>query len=61
MRLPLNTLATLENIKIASPCSVAWAGMEGDDQTRFCSKRQQKVYNLSIMTAEQASSLLREK
>jgi hypothetical protein len=51
----------LANIRIASPCHADWAEMTGDERTRFCASCQKNVYNLSAMTAAQASNLIREK
>jgi len=51
----------LANIRVASPCSEAWAQMNGDDRVRACAKCQQNVYNLSAMTREQAEALVRER
>src|SRR5437762_657620 len=61
MRYALDTCHSLENIRVASPCSVDWGSMAGDTQVRFCSECQRHVYNLSAMTAEQATALIREK
>jgi hypothetical protein len=35
--------------------------MAGDEQVRFCTRCQQKVFNLSAMTAEQATTLLAQR
>jgi hypothetical protein len=53
-RLPL-----LERVAVASPCSVAWSSMTGDDRTRFCAQCQKHVYNVASMGAEEAESFLR--
>lgn len=42
-------------------CPVKWQKMSGDEQVRFCRSCQQKVYNLSAMTREEALALLEEK
>ena len=57
----MNAEALLANIRVASPCQARWADMTGDDRARFCAQCQKHVYNLSEMTAEDASDLIREK
>jgi hypothetical protein len=49
---------TLENIKIASPCSADWNAMSGDERTRFCAECGKHVYNVSAMTRREASALV---
>ncbi len=51
----------LANVRVASPCPARWADMAGDDRARFCAQCQKHVYNLSEMTAEDASDLIGEK
>ena len=58
MRIPLNTVAALDRITVATPCPVPWDAMCGDHQVRFCERCQQHVYNLSEMTALQAVQLI---
>src|SRR5688500_20064544 len=48
----------LDQISIASPCTASWQAMEGDDRVRFCSQCQLHVYNLSAMTAAEATELV---
>jgi hypothetical protein len=55
MAFPLNVLDT---IAIATPCTVPWDGMEGDDRTRFCTKCSKHVHDISELTASQAIQLL---
>lgn len=54
-------LPILAKIRIASPCSVPWASMEGDNHTRFCGKCRLNVFNLSMMTREAAETLIRQR
>ncbi len=54
-------LPMLDNLRVASPCSASWAGMEGDDKVRFCGQCDKNVYNLSAMTTVEAQSLIAEK
>ncbi|MEK6260496.1 MAG: hypothetical protein AABP62_17905 [Planctomycetota bacterium] len=55
------SLTILDNIRIASPCSADWSAMVGDDRSRFCGSCQKHVYNLSAMTADEATQLIRER
>ncbi len=50
-------LETLSGIRIASPCNADWNAMVGDDTVRFCGQCEQKVYNLSTLSSEQAIAL----
>lgn len=49
---------SLDRMRIASPCSVGWENMSGDDRVRFCNQCSLHVYNISEMTKEQISSLV---
>jgi hypothetical protein len=51
-------LPLLDNIRIASPCSESWEGMEGDERVRFCGGCSKFVYNLSSMTEREAQDLI---
>jgi hypothetical protein len=51
----------LPKIKIASPCSARWEEMAGDEQSRFCTQCDKRVYNFTQMSAEQISGLILEK
>ena len=57
----MTSVELLANVRVASPCTARWADMTGDERSRFCAQCQKHVYNLSEMTAEAASSLIREK
>ena len=48
-------------LKIASPCHARWEDMGGDDRVRFCDHCRKNVYNLSAMTAGDATALLEAK
>jgi len=54
-------LPVLDNLRVAAPCSVAWASMPGDERVRACAECQQHVYNLTAMTRDQAEALIRDK
>lgn len=55
------SLPILENAKIASPCSMSWNAMRGDDRTRFCNACEKNVYNLVGMTDDEVTALIHEK
>jgi hypothetical protein len=48
----------LNNIKIASPCSVNWDEMYGNERKRFCGDCKLNVYNLSEMTRDEAENVI---
>src|SRR5215813_8158411 len=50
---------SLNQIRVASPCSVGWEAMTGDDRVRFCSLCQLKVFNFAELTRREAEALLR--
>jgi hypothetical protein len=52
---------SLETIQVASPCDASWDDMAGTERMRFCHLCQKTVYNLSVMTREQAEKLIRQK
>lgn len=49
---------SLDRIRIASPCSVGWERMSGDERVRFCTECNLHVYNIAAMTGEQVKSLI---
>ena len=49
----------LDNLRVASPCSMDWERMQGDDRKRYCGDCKLNVYNLSGMTRYDAEHLLR--
>ncbi len=51
----------LDNLVIASPCSVSWDTMNltEDERKRLCKQCDKHVYDLSGMTSDEAESLLR--
>jgi hypothetical protein len=51
-------LPVLDNIRVASPCTVSWAAMVGDDRVRHCGHCDKDVYNLSGMTRDEAEALV---
>ncbi|HZU30456.1 MAG TPA: carboxypeptidase-like regulatory domain-containing protein [Candidatus Angelobacter sp.] len=58
---PEQTGALLSNIRIASPCPADWNTMVGDDRVRHCSECNLNVYNLSMMTEQEAVQLISER
>lgn len=57
--LPMSDEALLQNVRVASPCSVNWDAMPGGERVRSCAQCNHKVYNLSEMPAADAAQLLR--
>jgi hypothetical protein len=53
-------LPILDNIRIASPCSVDWNSMTGTDRVRNCDTCHKTVFDLSLMTRDEAETLLRD-
>lgn len=51
-------LGVLENVRIASPCSVSWDDMEGDERVRHCRHCSLNVYNLSALSRTEAEELI---
>jgi hypothetical protein len=41
-------------VTVASPCSLRWSDLEGNERARFCGTCQKHVYNLSALTREEA-------
>ena len=56
----MKTKIPLDQISVASPCTVPWGALAGNDHARFCGECQQHVYNLSDMTREDAENLITE-
>lgn len=52
--------STLDNVRIARPCSADWDKMRGDDRVRHCSDCKLNVYNLSALSEEVATKLVEE-
>jgi len=50
--------ATAEFPALSFSCPQLWAGMEGNEKTRFCEVCQKNVHNLSMMSAEERRDLL---
>jgi len=54
-------LTILETVRVASPCSVKWADMVGDERVRVCAQCTKKVFNLSALTLAEAEALIVER
>lgn len=50
--------STLNNVRIAAPCSADWDNMFGNERVRFCEQCQLNVYNLSEMSEAEAQRLI---
>ncbi|HEX7664730.1 MAG TPA: hypothetical protein VF407_09470, partial [Polyangiaceae bacterium] len=50
------SLPLLENVNVAAPCPASWADMQGDTDVRFCAECQKDVFNLSMMSREEAEA-----
>lgn len=51
-------LTLLSQARIASPCSMRWEDMRGDDKKRHCEACDLHVHNLAAMTEAEAEGLL---
>ena len=47
------------NLRIATPCTVSWESMYGDDRVRFCGECKLNVYNIAGMERGEADELIR--
>ena len=52
------SLDILKSIRIASPCSVSWESMSGDERSRMCRMCNRTVYDISKLTSLEAAALL---
>ncbi len=52
------SLPLLDRVQTASPCSVRWDDMTGDDRTRHCAQCKLDVHNISRMTRAEAEAFL---
>jgi hypothetical protein len=51
-------LPVLDDVRVASPCTMAWELMVGDDRVRHCAACDRNVYNLSALTRDAAEALI---
>lgn len=54
----MGTRDPLDAIEVASPCTVPWSGMAGDERVRFCGECRKHVYDVAEMTADEARALI---
>ncbi len=52
---------SLDDIRIAAPCTASWDEMSGGERVRHCALCKKYVYNLSAMTRADAETLIKEK
>jgi hypothetical protein len=55
------SLPTLDNLRVATPCSVPWDSMTGNGRVRSCAQCSKQVFNISNMSRADAEVLLRER
>jgi hypothetical protein len=55
---PLPSIPRLDDIAISTPCTVSWAGMEGNERVRFCNECKLPVYNFSLLMRSEIEALL---
>lgn len=48
----------VNKLRVASPCSVGWETMSGDERVRHCQSCQLNVYNIAEMTKAEVESLI---
>lgn len=48
----------LNSLRVASPCSVSWESMTGDEKSRACQLCHLSVYNISSLTTTEAEKLI---
>jgi hypothetical protein len=48
----------VHDIQIASPCTMSWESMSGDERERLCQACKLNVYNISEMTIAEAEALI---
>ncbi|HEY0076993.1 MAG TPA: hypothetical protein VGB77_23105, partial [Abditibacteriaceae bacterium] len=51
----------LDDIRVATPCRADWDKMSGDEQARFCQSCRKNVYNIAMMSRDEALALITEK
>ena len=48
----------VNNLKVASPCSVAWDSMSGTERSRYCQLCKLNVYNIAGMTRSEVETMI---
>jgi hypothetical protein len=49
---------SVNSLHVASPCSVGWESMTGDDRARHCHSCRLNVYNISALTGSEVKELV---
>ena len=49
---------SLGDLIIETPCPMDWELMEGDERQRFCSRCEKHVFNISVMSRDEALELV---
>lgn len=49
---------SVSQLRIPSPCSVAWDSMSGNDRIRFCEHCQLTVHNVDLASPKQLKRLI---
>ena len=50
--------ATIDRLRIATPCPISWEQMTGDNRVRFCDHCRLNVYNISELSSIEAETLI---
>ena len=50
--------ATIDRLRIATPCPISWEQMAGDNRVRFCDHCRLNVYNISELSRIEAETLI---
>jgi len=50
--------ATIDRLRIATPCPISWEQMTGDNRVRFCDHCRLNVYNISELSPIEAETLI---
>jgi hypothetical protein len=51
-------LPNIDRLRIATPCSISWDQMSGDNRVRFCDHCQLNVYNVSELSKLETQALI---
>jgi hypothetical protein len=57
----MTTVASLDELRIATPCHADWDEMTGDERVRFCARCEKSVYNISAMPRAEAEAFIRRR
>jgi hypothetical protein len=57
----MTNVISLQQLRIASPCSMSWEDMVGDDRSRYCRHCRLNVYNFASMTQREIEQLILSK